>query len=491
MNRRQFLAGSIMTALGLSSCGGSDTTTSVTDNTGGNTGGNTDGNGGSTTNNNTGFENSFLIPEELMGNEVNGRIQYNLSLQKGVSNFLSNTNTPTWGINGNYLGPTLRLKNGSKVDINYRNNLDEDTTMHGHGMHLPAKMDGGVHQTIKAGATWTSAYTVKQQACTNWYHPHLMKKTAQHVMKGLAGLIIIDDDNSNALDLPKRYGIDDIPLIVQDRTFNSDGSFNYNPSQMDIMMGWKGNTFMVNGVIKPHIDLEAKQVRFRILNASNSRLYTFAFKSGKSFQQIATDNAFLETPVELTQLQLSPAERVEIVVDFSNDLGKEEIFTDKSSGKDLFKANINQTATTTTTLPNQLVTLNKLSPSNAVNTRAFTLSGRMGSFAINGQAMDMSVINETVPLNAIEIWEVTNTMGMAHNFHIHASHFQLIERNGSSNAVADNEKGFKDTVLIPPRESIKLLIKMTDYADASSPYMYHCHILEHEDAGMMGQFVVV
>ena len=265
MNRRQFLAGSIMTALGLSSCG-SDTPSS---------------NG---VNASTGFENPLLIPEELIGSEVNGRIQYQLDLQEGTSRFLSNADTPTWGINGNYLGPTLRLKNGSQVDINYRNNLNEDTTMHGHGMHLPAKMDGGIHQIIKPGETWTSSYTVKQHACTNWYHPHLMGKTAQHVMNGLAGLIIIDDDNSELLDLPKRYGIDDIPLIIQDRTFNSDGSFNYNPSRRDMMMGWKGNTFMVNGVIKPHVNLEAKQVRFRILNASNSRIYTFSFTSGKSFK---------------------------------------------------------------------------------------------------------------------------------------------------------------------------------------------------------------
>ena len=478
MNRRQFLASSIMTALGLSSCGSNGRNT-LSDNI------------------NTGFENPLLIPEELIGSEVNGRIQYQLDLQEGTSRFLSNADTPTWGINGNYLGPTLRLKNGSQVDINYHNNLNEDTTMHGHGMHLPAKMDGGIHQIIKSGETWTSSYTVKQHACTNWYHPHLMEKTAQHVMNGLAGLIIIDDDDSEiyddseSLDLPKRYGIDDIPLIIQDRAFNSDGSFNYNPTQLDRMMGWKGDTFMVNGVIKPHVDIEAKQVRFRILNASNSRIYTFSFASGKSFKQIATDNAFLEEPVELTQLQLSPAERAEIIVDFSNDFGKEEIFTDKSSGKDLFKANINQTATSTTTLPNQLITLEKLNPSNAINTRSFTLSGSMGELNINGQAMDMSVINETIPLNTIEIWEVSNMMGMAHNFHIHATHFQLLERNGSASNVADNEKGFKDTVLLPPRQSVKFIVKMTDYADASSPYMYHCHILEHEDAGMMGQFVVV
>ena len=474
MDRRQFLAGSIGTAFGLASCGG-DSSSSNTDNVVFN----------------GDYTQPYRIPAELTGTLVNGRTQYDLNLQQGSSRFLANLDTPTWGINGSYLGPTLRLRNGSAVDINFTNKLAEDTTMHGHGMHLPAVMDGGVHQVIAAGGTWSSSYTVNQHACTNWYHPHMMGKTAEHVMHGLAGLIIIDDAVSDALDLPKRYGVDDIPVIVQDRTFNTDGTFNYNPSLQQIMQGWKGDTFLVNGVIKPVLDVEAKQIRFRVLNGSNSRVYTFAFASGRAFQQVATDNAFLEAPVSLTQLRLSPAERAEIVVDFSGDLGGEEIFTDLASGNDLFKVNIASVATAITTLPAQLITLPSLDPLNAVTNRLFTLSGGMGQLYINGVAMDAAVINETVPLNAVEIWEVVNAMGVVHNFHIHATHFQLIERNGSAANVAANEKGFKDTVFVPPNESVKFIVKMTDYTDANNPYMYHCHILEHEDAGMMGQFVVV
>jgi FtsP/CotA-like multicopper oxidase with cupredoxin domain len=350
---------------------------------------------------------------------------------------------------------------------------------------------GGVHQIIKSNETWTAAYTVKQQACTNWYHPHLMGKTAQHVMKGLAGMIIIDDDQSEVLDLPKRYGIDDIPLIIQDRRFNTDGSFDYNPSNRDKMHGWKGDTFLVNGTITPYLDLEAKQIRFRILNGSNSRIYTFALASGKSFQQIATDNSFLETPVTLNQLRLSPAERAEIIIDFSTSLGQTELLIDKSSDKALFKINISKPATVTTKLPQTLVKRLLLNADDAVNTRSFSLSGRAGNLTINGLTMNKEVINESIPLNAIEVWEVNNMMDMDHNFHIHATHFQIIERNGSSATVAENEKGFKDTVFIPANESVKLIIKMIDYTDSKSPYMYHCHILEHEDLGMMGQFVVV
>jgi FtsP/CotA-like multicopper oxidase with cupredoxin domain len=132
-----------------------------------------------------------------------------------------------------------------------------------------------------------------------------------------------------------------------------------------------------------------------------------------------------------------------------------------------------------------------LNAADAVNTRSFSLSGRAQNLTINGLSMNKNVINESIPLNAIEGWEINNMMGMDHNFHIHATHFQIIERNGSSATVAENEKGFKDTVFIPANESIKLIIKMIDYTDSKNPYMYHCHILEHEDLGMMGQFVVV
>jgi len=474
MNRRSFLATSIATALGLSACGRNPNSIS-----------------NSPVTLPLAFSNKLVIPPELIGTNVGGRKQFNLNIQQGTSRFLDNLDTSTWGINGAYLGPTIRLTNGDSVDLKFTNNLTESTTMHGHGMHVPAAMDGGVHQIIAAnGGTWTSSYTVNQHACTNWYHPHLMGKTAEHVIKGLTGLIIIDDNDSAALDLPKTYGIDDIPLVVQDKSFNNDGSFDYDPTMRETMHGWKGDIMMMNGVIKPYIDVENKQIRFRILNGSNARIYKFAFKSGKTFTQIATDNAFLESPVPLTELTLSPAERAEIVVDFTNNLGTNDIFYNINDGSELLKININTAATATTTVPSNLLTLASLNVADAVKTRVFTLSGGMGVLQINGKSMDKARIDERVPVNAVEIWDVKNNMGMNHNFHIHATHFQLIERNGSALNVANNEKGFKDTVLVPPNESVKFIVKMTDYTDTSTPYMYHCHILEHEDLGMMGQFTV-
>ncbi len=489
MKRRNFLALSAVSALALlQGCGGSST--------------NPNGMGNGNNNNNAagGNQNSNIptggiktkslpIPTLLTGSDRAGVKHYDLTLQKAQHDFFNGVKTDTFAINSTYLGPTLLMRNGDTVLVNYTNKLGELVTMHGHGMHLPPSMDGTAHQPIQANATWSASYRVNQKACTNWYHPHTMDKTAEHVYKGLAGLIIVEDSQSEGLDLPKRYGEDDIPLVLQDRFFNN-GQLSYNPSRMQVMQGYVGDIFMANGAIDATLNVEAKEIRFRILNGSNSSIYNLGFSDGRSFKQIATDNAFLESPVTLTRLRLSPAERAEIVVDLSDALNQTIEFKDYQHNKTFFTIDVNKTATTTTTLPDQLTTLEKLDPALALRTRKFTLEGRMGSFQINGKSMDINRIDESVPLGDIEIWEITNTMMVAHNFHIHATHFMPIERNGSAANVAANEKGYKDVIYVPANESVKVIVQMKDYADNSVPYMYHCHFLEHEDAGMMGQFVV-
>jgi FtsP/CotA-like multicopper oxidase with cupredoxin domain len=351
-------------------------------------------------------------------------------------------------------------------------------------------MDGTAHQTIQPNTTWTATYTINQEASTNWYHSHAMHKTAEQVYKGLAGLIIVEDDNSDSLDLPKRYGIDDIPLVLQDRAFVN-GQIDYSPSMRETMRGYIADTFIANGAIQPSVSVEAKEIRFRILNGSNATIYNLGFSDGRAFKQIATDGAFLENPVTITRLLLSPAERAEIVIDLSQDFNQALSLQEFNYGKTFLNININQSANIVTTLPNTLNSLTRFNPLDAVNTRRFVLGGKRGVLTINSVAMDMAVINERVPLNQIEIWEIQNDMGMDHNFHIHATHFMLLERNGSSANILANEKGYKDVALVPANGSIKIILKMIDYSNASMPYMYHCHILEHEDAGMMGQFVVV
>ncbi|HHH72575.1 MAG TPA: copper oxidase, partial [Sulfuricurvum sp.] len=422
---------------------------------------------------------------------VGGIKRFDLSIEERTHTFFEGIKTRTFGIDADYLGPTLLLRRGEQVSIGYTNRLAEATTMHGHGMHLPASMDGGPHQIIRPGETWRAEYTVSQKACTNWYHPHYMGKTAEHVYKGLAGMIIVEDGESAALNLPNTYGVDDIPLVIQDRRFDANGQIDYSPSRMEIMQGYRGDTHIVNGVIEPTFFAGAGQLRLRLLNGSNAEVYRIGFDDNRSFSMIAGDNSFLEAPVTMNEVRLSPGERAEIVVDLSKDAGGSVILQERSRPGTLLQLSVSGDTGRTGPLPAKLSTLDRPDPAAAVRTRTFRLSGQMGRFYINGKSMDMDVINETVPLDAIEIWEVFNGMGMPHNFHIHATHFLLLERDGSAASVAESEKGYKDTVYLPPNGRVKLLVTMTDYSDAVNPYMYHCHFLEHEDAGMMGQFVTV
>lgn len=440
------------------------------------------------------FNKPLAIPTLLDGKNLNGTYHYNLNIQKAKHKFFNYKTTHTYAVNGTYLAPTLRLINGQDISINYTNKLDEITTMHGHGMHLPANMDGSPHQNILPNTTWSAKYRVKQKACTNWYHPHAEGKTAEHVYKGLAGLIIIEDEESQSLDLPKDYGVDDIPLVLQDRFFDTNGQLHYAPNMMQTMMGYKGDTFITNGVINPYVDVSAKEIRLRLLNGSNSTVYNLSFSDNRSFKQIATDNSFLENPVVLNSVLLSPGERAEIVVDFQDDMHDSLYLMETRQAKAFLKINVNTKAKNITKVPSILTKLDQGLVKEATHRRKFVLSGRMGQLYINNQSMDMHTIDEIVPLNQVEIWEIHNQkmmmMGMEHNFHIHGTHFMVVERNGSIHNVLENEKGYKDTVYLAPGDSVKLVIKMTDYTDSKVPYMYHCHFLEHEDRGMMGQFLV-
>ena len=298
-------------------------------------------------------------------------------------------------------------------------------------------------------------------------------------------------------------------MIIQDKIFNADGSLNY-PSGHE---GVKGDHILVNGAVTPTFNAPAQFVRFRLLNGSNARIYNFGFSDNRQFHQIGTDGGLLEKPVPLTRLRLSTGERAEILVDFSGQETSQVRLVSYSSELDnlnppwlnnaldkatfdILTINVNSaTANAITTLPGSLASIDRLQEGQAVKTRSFELeeSFSVGSFSatftINGQTMDINRIDETIQLNDIEIWEVINDADMPHPFHIHDIQFLILTRNGSP--PPENESGWKDTVLVMPRETVRVITQFGEYADPDKPYMFHCHILEHEDAGMMGQFVVV
>lgn len=227
------------------------------------------------------FQNQLHIPTELQPRMEDDEKVFDLIVLQSETEFLHGKHTKTLSFNGNYLGPTIRVHTGDKIRMNVTNDLSEATTVHWHGMHLPASMDGGPHQSMKSAETWQPYWTVANEASTLWYHPHLMGTTGEQVYRGLAGIFIIDDENSDTLNIPKEYGVDDIPLIVQDKEFDQNGQFVYVQERADIFghTGMLGNKILVNGTYAPYIELPAKQIRLRILNGSNARRYNFGLKT--------------------------------------------------------------------------------------------------------------------------------------------------------------------------------------------------------------------
>jgi blue copper oxidase len=420
-------------------------------------------------------------------NPAEGKAEFTLIAQKGKKEFLEGKATETFGYNGNYLGPVIRVHEGDDVSIKVKNELDEATTVHWHGLEVDGEQDGGPHTGIQPDTTWNPRFKIEQNAATLWYHPHLLHKTGEHVYKGLAGLFLIEDDESDKLDLPKDYGVNDIPLIVQDRQLDENGQFDYDLSMHDVMMGLQGDTIMVNGAINPFVEVPKGKVRFRLLNGSNARIYEFALSSGQPLYQIGTDGGLLEKPVEMTKLILGSAERAELIVDFSS-FKEGETVELADQGVPFMKFVVSGKESGPDKIPSQLVELPEADIYKAIRTREFVMQGMGRNVSINGKQMDMDRIDEELRLHDTEIWEISNEgmgmMGMAHPFHAHGTQFRILERDGSPPPA--NEAGWKDTILVAPGEKVKAIATF----DHKGVFMYHCHILEHEDAGMMGQFNV-
>ena len=442
------------------------------------------------------------IPPLLENLDKSGQIsRYRLSVQQGQSQFFPGIKTPTYGYNGSYLGPTIRVRNGQKFYADINNQLPETTTLHWHGLHVPAQWDGGPRQPIVPGATWSPQFTINQEAATLWYHPHAMGLTGEQVYQGLAGLFIIDDEFSESLKVPKTYGIDDIPVVLQDRRFNADGQFLYAQSMHDVVMGVTGNYLLVNGAIAPEFSATTGLVRLRLLNGSNSSIYRIHFSTTSTFQVIASDGGFLDKPVPLTSIVLSAGERAEILLDLDSvaTTGTTLLVDQLGPGRRFEAMRIstrNAISRENASPPASLKTVERIPESEAVKTRTFVMDtmgmGMMGGnrLSINGKKMDLRRIDETVQHNTTEIWEISNRssmmMSMPHSMHLHDVQFNILDRNGRP--PAEHERGRKDTVLIPPGESVRIIIRFGDYRGI---YMYHCHLLEHEDDGMMGQFEVI
>jgi FtsP/CotA-like multicopper oxidase with cupredoxin domain len=427
-------------------------------------------------------------------------------------------------IPGSYLGPTFRFRKGQSVRIVFDNEIPQESIVHWHGLDVPEDMDGHPRFAVPEGGRYVYEFTVENRAGTYWYHPHPHGRTGPQAYAGMAGLLIITDDEEEALGLPS--GDYDIPAVIQDRLFNG-GQLVYLPGgMMDQMNGMLGDEILVNGSPNASFAVASRSYRIRVLNGSNSRIYKLAWDDGTPLTVLTTDGGLLAEPVTRDFVTLGPAERVDLWVDFSQNSpgdtwklvslpfeapGMGGMMGGSSAlplgaGFDVAWYTVDRVANSTDALPVSLSDPGFVSVSEAVNggaARVVTLARGPGGWTLNGRTFAMTDVasDETVQFGTTEVWEFYNAGGMGggmggglpHPMHMHGQQFQILDRSiePAGQAAWDTlaggyvDEGWKDTVLVMPGERVRVLRRFTTFPGL---FLYHCHNLEHEDMGMMRNF---
>ncbi|MGO2259288.1 MAG: multicopper oxidase CueO [Hafnia alvei] len=490
-----------------------------------------------------------------------------LNVQTGSMKWKAGMQTPTWGINGPLLGPAMRLQRGKDVAINVTNALPEATTMHWHGMEIPGTSDGGPQAVIEPGKMWTAEFKVDQPATTAWFHPHTHGLTGRQVAMGLGGLIIIDDEESTKLPLPKEWGVDDVPVILQDKRLDAKGHIDYQLDIMTAAVGWFGDMMLTNGAVYPQHLAPRGWLRLRFLNGCNARSLNLATSDGRPLYVVGSDGGLLGEPVKLTELPILMGERFEVLVDTRDGKAfdiitlpvKQMGMTLPPFDRALPVLHIQPTLKSNEAkLPDVLVNMPAVPAADNVKTRWLQLMmdpqldmmgmqmmmqrygmasmagmdmkghgnmagmdhgqmqghmahGQMGhgkmnhggmeqgnqmapgydfmhGNKINGIAFDMAKPMFDVKRGTYEKWTISGEGDMMlHPFHIHGTQFRILSENGKPPAA--HRSGWKDTVRVEGWRS-EVLVKFDHEAPKERAYMAHCHLLEHEDTGMMMSFTV-
>jgi bilirubin oxidase len=439
------------------------------------------------------------------------------------------------------LGPTLTWSYLHDLKPTVTNKISEVTTSHWHGAHVPQFADGGPHQRIQPGADWKPFFQVLDKSATMWYHPHAMDLTYRHVQMGLSGMIIVEDPVDGTDDpiltnihsfLPTDYNVNDFPLIFQTKFFKPDADGNM---AIDTgSMGFKKDySYMVNGIIDPEMTVPASMVRLRMLNgdAKFSFNFQFTFADGSQFpaQMIATDAGYMTRSYQLDDILMSPGERTEWLVDLRGRQGDTLYVRNNVSGipggpkdiignnfttdgyavdRNLLRIIVGPSAGPPSPIiafpiplhPTEQPPLSQVTRERTKTFRRDRFEGRQGNlYNIDSTLMDMMVVNDVVKVDSTELWTIDNKTDRAHPWHIHDIHFWVTEVldsfDVSLNPVEYPElfDGPKDNVLVRPGWKLSYIATFDDFGTQvrfDSSYMYHCHILPHEDRGMMGQFVV-
>ncbi|KUL41466.1 multicopper oxidase family protein [Actinoplanes awajinensis] len=446
---------------------------------------------------------SLTVPPLLESTtDSSGTKVFKLSMESGTTEILSGVTSATCGFNQAFLGPVLKVNQGDTVQMDITNNLDDVSTVHWHGAHIPPSVDGGPQNTIDAGGTFSPSFEINQAACTLWFHPHALGTTAEQVASGLAGMLIVDDDTDGAAALPSTYGTDQFPLIVQSNPVSTAGALLFTTagetaSTTSFPLLVNGSNVGVDGT--PTLTVDASRVRFHVLNASIADIITVTRSDGATFTQVATDAALLSKPLSVAGLQLVAGERAEICIDVTSGDSvtlQATVTAGGARGGSGTSAIVTLTSSATAAadeLPSSLATFTALDVSSPDATRTIALSNRGNSMLINGvagttmAAMEAAGIMTT--LGATEVWTITNATGLTHSFHLHDVPFQVLTVNGV--APTGGYAEWKDTILIAPQSTNVIAMQFTDYADNTFGYMLHCHNTVHEDEGMMTMLMVM
>jgi hypothetical protein len=435
-------------------------------------------------------------------------------------------------IPGSYLGPILRVKRGTKLRIIFQNNLIEDSVIHPHGLQVPEDCDGHPMQAIGPGQTKIYDFEVIDRAGPRWFHPHPMERTSEQVMMGLAGLFYVWDEEEELAVPGASTGANDVPVVIQDRSFDANNQILYQPN---MMWGFLGDRILVNGKPKAAFSLEPRAYRLRILNGSNARTYKLAWSNNMPLSVIGSDGGLLPEVVSRNYVMLMPGERIDVWADFSSLSNKQVILRSlafepggmgmmgggmgmthapaRSAGVggmagstngiafDILTVNVGREATAKPALGPLPALSARYDAGNVPNyntPRPFVLSmAHMMTWMINGRVFEMEGVaeDEKVNVNETIAWEWINNSPIPHPMHIHNVEFQVLQRITSSVTSGYStinqgliDSGWKDTVSVWPGERVRIAMR---FGPHTGMYMYHCHILEHEDMTMMRNLMVM
>lgn len=485
--------------------------------------------------------------------------RYVATLTKGPENTLA-------ALPNSYLGSVMRFSKGQKIRIHLRNELPEPTIAHWHGVHVPMLMDGHPMYALDRGETFVYEFEMLNRASMNFYHPHPHEATARQVYHGLAGAILVNDDEERALELPA--GEYEIPLVIQDRTFDDDNQLVYDGGGMHghhmMTAGFHGERILVNGRPDFQIDVASRAYRLRILNASNARIYKLAWDDGTPITALGVDGGLLEQPQQKPYVMLAPAERLDVWADFSGrPVGSKLVMRSlpfsgaggmshgmmggrgcgmgmggmrggmgmddgEPLGDDfpVFTARVTRSMSDSPNLPQRLCRIARYQTSDIANPdapRPISISDGHMSMTLNGRPYghDDVLPEERIPVDTVQLMEIFHARGgrmammggmgrgmgmmrgmghgmgmsMMHPIHLHGQYFQVQSRHvdpAYADAYAEIrdgliDSGWKDTVLVAPGERVRIVKPFQDF---KGRFMFHCHILEHEDMGMMREFSV-